>query len=460
MAESTNLGLVRSKRKAISALFPHVVYRAERGGHPEIVDAFARVTNVLDSGELIWSRVKPFFATVFNEPRSPSLNQAITLASPHLPWDSEPYDERVVVRWAAAASAAPYTECVGRSVVDALLHIASVDSLGPYVPVGIWAWLKNQPSLPPDCSGRSKGSKGAVVRQVRALGDIEILKAYLLLIWSEWDCVESLELPFVRSGLAEMQISIQEDFSGVGMGRHREDLINRLDYVLEELDRGLGYLKQHKSCIDEDYIRTAKAQYEGLRRMLLEVDGEAVDTLARMSSRLTDFALLTPAETHRIPLDFRVCSASPLSIMGNSELLPSPTNHLIGNKFPMPLSSSPHTQALVRLPSRSSSLPRRAYAIRTFPKQEGVGIFFPWIMTPMGCPSAPWFRSMTIESHYFFPFLLSPTITHSMPNDEGLVYLWRSDPLGYLGPPSTIERRKVLQVLSIARPHETSSTFY
>ena len=43
-------------------------------------------------------------------------------------------------------------------------------------------------------------------------------------------------------GVTEMEISIREDFGGIRMGRDREDLINRLDYIPRQLDMGLEYL--------------------------------------------------------------------------------------------------------------------------------------------------------------------------------------------------------------------------
>ena len=89
-----------------------------------------------------------------------------------------------------------------------------------------------------------------------------------------------------------MQISIREDFSGIGVWYHREGLIERLDHVLGQLARGLGYLKQHKPSITENHIQTAREQYGELKRVLLEVDGEAVNTLARAPLGLTIFGLL------------------------------------------------------------------------------------------------------------------------------------------------------------------------
>ena len=144
-------------------------------GHAVSTNMSLRAAMLLNSEEFIWHHAKPLIMRLSNTQSPPSLDWIITLASPHVSWHDEPYDRNMVARWAKAASAVPYTEEVGQNVVDVLLHIASVDSLRPHIPVDIWRWLKNQPSLPPECSGRSRGSSGDVVRQVRALGDIEIL---------------------------------------------------------------------------------------------------------------------------------------------------------------------------------------------------------------------------------------------------------------------------------------------
>jgi len=83
----------------------------------------------------------------------------------------------------------------------------------------------------------SSGTPEAVIRQVRELEDVEVLKSYLLLVWSGWEA-----LPDDR-GFAEMCALVREDFSGTGMGRHQEDLIEHLDYVLGQLDQRLEYLQ-------------------------------------------------------------------------------------------------------------------------------------------------------------------------------------------------------------------------
>ena len=300
MVEAADPSPIMLKRKAIGALFPYVV-RLEQGGDQRMVDVFARIARVVNSERFVWHHIK--------------LDQVLALASPHVPWGDGPHDEIVVAKWALAASVIPYTEEVGRRVAEVLLHTASVDSLRPSIPAGTWAWLKKRPFLPSRSSGRSKGSSGAIVRQVRAFGDAEILTSYMLLVWSEWDRVDDMERDSVggRSGLAEMRVSIMEDFSGVGMGRHREELIVRLDHVLEQLGRGLEYLGQHKPGVDEGHVQTAKEQYEGFRKVLLEVDGEAANTLARTSSGLIFLGLLTHTDMCRIPFDIHVRSAALVS---------------------------------------------------------------------------------------------------------------------------------------------------
>ena len=175
-----------SKRKAIITLFPYAV-RLGRSGKQPMVDRSLRAAMTIDYEDHIWRRARPLIMKLSNTRDPFSMDWLIIFASPHVSWHDEPYDGDMVARWAWAARTISYTEEVGQSVVDTLLHIASVDSLQQHIPVDIWPWLKKQPFLPPECSGRSRGSSRDVVRHVRALGDIEILKSYLHLIWSEWD---------------------------------------------------------------------------------------------------------------------------------------------------------------------------------------------------------------------------------------------------------------------------------
>ena len=272
MAGFRNPCKIQSKRKAVAAFFPYAVWR-ERDGEAGMIEAFSGAIRASGSTTLLWSAIRPFIPALFDE-ASP---RTIVLVSPHIPWHGDLRDEDLVMMWAEAVSEVPYTEEVGQDVIDAILHIASTEQLGPQIPVGIWSWLNRRPSLPPACHGRSVGTKRNVVRQIRGLGDIGILKSYLLLVWSEWDCI------FDRSGYAEMQISIQEDFGGIGMGGDRRDLVERLDHIQGQLALGLGHLKQHKLWTDED-IRLAKRQYQRLKEVLLDVDKEVMEVLTRKPS--------------------------------------------------------------------------------------------------------------------------------------------------------------------------------
>ena len=159
-------------------------------------------------------------------------------------------------------------------MVDTLLQIAQVSHLRPHIPVDIWTWLKKRPSLPPVCWGRGWGTEFDIVHQIRGLGDIEILKSYFLLVWSEWDWLYD-------SGIDEMKIAIGEDFGGIGMWCHREDLIERLDYVLGRLERGWEFLHQRNPSVNGYHIERGKACYGELKEILLEVDGKATETLTR-----------------------------------------------------------------------------------------------------------------------------------------------------------------------------------
>ena len=86
-----------------------------------------------------------------------------------------------------AASVLPYTDDVGRSVSNALLQIASWDSLRPHIPILAWNWLKKRPTLRPRCLGLIFGIQDAVIRAIVELGDVGLVTSYLFVIWSEWN---------------------------------------------------------------------------------------------------------------------------------------------------------------------------------------------------------------------------------------------------------------------------------
>jgi hypothetical protein len=268
---------VESKRKAISSLFPYAV-RLERDGQRGMIDAITRLASKSTSGGFMWYHIGPFVTTWLNESNS-SPDQKIIFAAPYIWWNEESCTQNTVAKWAAAALAIPYSEEVGRSVVDVVLQIAYSDRLRPHIPIEIWAWLKRQPSLPPVCLGRFMSTTQDVVRHIRGLGDIELLKSYLLVVWSEWDFLYPFSLP-------EMEIVIREEFHGIVMWRHREDLIERLDYVLGQLDQDLDYFKRHRPGFGEINIACGKEQYGRLKEVLVEVDEVAMKTLSRTPPNL------------------------------------------------------------------------------------------------------------------------------------------------------------------------------
>jgi hypothetical protein len=113
--------------------------------------------------------------------------RATVLVLPYIRWDWLTDREDLIRRWATAASAIPCTEEIAQSVVDTLLQIASEEELLSSIPLNVWSWLTKRPHLPPICVGRNIGTCPHVLKAVRALKDIEVLKSYFLLVWSEWN---------------------------------------------------------------------------------------------------------------------------------------------------------------------------------------------------------------------------------------------------------------------------------
>ena len=281
-----------SKSKSIGTLFPYAI-RLEQGGDQEMINAILLAVKV--SWKIVqWRRIAAQVAAVFDESSPPSLDRIIIHISPYVPWhDRELYTKNAVTRWAAAVSAAPYSEEVGWSVVDGPLQISFNLSLQPHIPVDIWTWSKKLPPLTPVRLGRSYRFSAKVASHVQGLGDIEILKLYLFLVWSEWDNSD---------GLFEMQTLIREEFDGMEKWSHRDDLIKHLDRIQGQLERGLGYFQQQRPEIDEDWIERNKERYGLLKNVLLRVDERAMKTLTRMPLRLILFVsvliLVDVSETH------------------------------------------------------------------------------------------------------------------------------------------------------------------
>ena len=226
--------------------------------------------------------------TLLNDASDASLKQAAILASPYVPWGSQVF-WGLARAWVAAASTFPEEREIAPSVINALLRIAFFGLLPPGNQGDVWSWLKLRPSLQSICQGRHLGSHSDVMRQVRGLKDIEILKSYLLIIWLEWDSIQG-------SGFPTMCEYIREGFSGVEASSHRAELVQRLDEVIGELDRGLAYLRRDRPDLREEELPKRKGQYEELRRILMAIP-EAPEIPTCMSSRLINFFdLLTLVE--------------------------------------------------------------------------------------------------------------------------------------------------------------------
>ena len=264
IAEVEDHPQLQSKRKAISALLPYAVWQ-ERDGQPEMLDTILRASRASGMLRFIWHRVSGFVSILLSE-ASP---RAIALALPHIPWHQLADRGDLIQQWAASAAVVPYTREVAQGVVDTLLQIASEGELVSYIPIDLWSWLTRCPTLPPICRGRYVGTRARIVDAVRALKDVEVLKSYLLVVWSEWD-----DLWF--DGLHKMHTSIREDFGRIGMGHHRADLIQRLDHVLGQLDRGLEYFKRHDAGFGEDDLRIRIDRYRKLRKTSLETNARAI----------------------------------------------------------------------------------------------------------------------------------------------------------------------------------------
>ena len=274
VVETANPDSIYSMRKAITTFFLFAALQVQNGQHGAL-NVFLYIARASGYSGFMWHDIMLPVVKLLDKASPLPLKEAALLASPHFPWWSFIDGKHLIQLWAAATWEVPYTEEIGQSVADTLLQIASNGCLQPHIPISMWSWLNKCPSLPPVCAGRHQGSALGVVQKVRALGDIETLKSYMLLVWSEWDPLYSGKVHNYSGqhyshpkSLHEMCTSIREDFSGIGMEHHQEDLLQHLDHILAQLDLGLGHLKQHKPSLDEDDIQQMREQYKKLKGVL------------------------------------------------------------------------------------------------------------------------------------------------------------------------------------------------
>ena len=260
---------IRRSRKAIAAVFPYAVWQ-QRKGKCKMFDTFLSLITATGPRRYMWRHVEPFISTLLHEESDNSLKLAAVLTSPLFPWQQFSHPKHSIKLWVAAASILPYTDEIGWRVVDALLCVAYQDTLRHHIPVDMWSWLNKRPSLPPVCPGRRWGSSRDIVRTLRRLGDAEILTSYLILVWSEWDGLDS-------EGLEEMHTAIQRDLKGTPTMDYHKDLLQHLDHVLGQLGLGLEHLGQRNPHITETHIQLRKGQYKKLEETLRKAGGMAVD---------------------------------------------------------------------------------------------------------------------------------------------------------------------------------------
>jgi len=321
MAEAEDPSELRTKRKVVATLLPYAVWR-ERGGEPEMLDAFLYAARASGMSGFVWHRVDDFTRTLLRE----ATPRAIVLISPRIPWHWLTVGEGSIQLWVAAASAAQYTEEVAQCVVDTLLRIASEEELLPHLTVDVWSWLAKRPSLPPVCLGRFYGSYLHVVGAVRELGDIEVLKSYLLLVWSEWN-------PLWEEGFDEICVLLREDFGRVGMAHHRVDFVHRLDHILGQLDHGLESLKRHNPNLRQRRFQKMKDQYGTLKDILMETKNEAVSRMSYSMIALLCSMLTSGGHTwdSAPPRDFHSFTSG-----ARSPAHPSPASPVTGPLHPRP----------------------------------------------------------------------------------------------------------------------------
>ena len=250
MIEAGDSDLIFSKRKAISALLQYAVTLEQRG-QSALVHMCLRAAQSTKFESFMW--VRPLANTLFSRPYPRSLDRVILFATPYAWRGRGPRSEDEVARWALAVSGVPYTVEVGGCVASALLLVAADESLRCCIPANVWAWLTQLPS-PRGIYLQGEVTRFGVVHHIRGLGNIEILKSYLLAVWQK-------RCPLDTSGFAEMKVSIKKDFAGVGMSRHRRDLIK----WLKEVRKGP--------------FQRNEPEYGELEELLLQVDMEAEKTL-------------------------------------------------------------------------------------------------------------------------------------------------------------------------------------
>ena len=169
--------------------------------------------------------------------------------------------------WLATVSAVPREDFDCSEVFTCLLNMALDPMLLPHIPVHAWDWLKNRAPLQNGWHFRSEAGT-EVVRTLRKLGDVELVTSCLFIFWSGADSLPHLESQ-------EITNFIREDLGGIEAAVYRADLIRQLHNLVPQLWGSEGQ------------------QHTRFRKVLLEVDEEAIKTLTGTSCRVATLFLLT-----------------------------------------------------------------------------------------------------------------------------------------------------------------------
>lgn len=254
---------IASKHNAICALLPYAIL-LENHGQQRVANAIMHVVRASKDYYFMSPTPPPYITTLLGKPTSPFRNWLITLLGPCAGWGDGLHGEDTAVGWATAASTVPDAEEVVRSVIGTLMQITDIDSIRLHIPIETWAWLKKWRSLPVADWGKFPKATPDAVRYIRGLGDLEIMRSYFLLVFSDW-CGAPADT------FHEVESSIKGEFGGIGMQCQREDLLNQLDSVREEV-----HAKRERN--GEDHCSVKLDQYWRLKKVLLEMDREATKT--------------------------------------------------------------------------------------------------------------------------------------------------------------------------------------
>lgn len=263
---SIESGETKTPIKPLASILPYAFMKAE-GGDTSLLDGVLLAARRFPRGSK-WIRdyIGPIISETLSKSSSTKRKQIIVCALPYLEdaWFDIEEKKGFVDRWLSAARL-KYSPEIGRSVVEVLLRMASVRQWQPHITQEAWTWLKRRPQLPPVCRGRSSCcTSAAAVSAVRSLNSPELLKEYLVTVWSEWDW----PIPWVRD---YMHTTVTESFGGEEMKGHREELCNRLRTIRDRFELGLDHLQKEGLEMSADEFQSTKEAYKELLGTLEEM---------------------------------------------------------------------------------------------------------------------------------------------------------------------------------------------